>query len=113
MLQLQDPTNNGGRGWARLTARQLVELLYIGLKLAARRHRAALADRNATKSDEAARAIASHLAERLSHYPVFGPERPADGPTCSPRGGLCDESTCTRREGESVIGRPSRGQRPG
>ena len=86
MLHLEDPTNNAGRGWARLTARQLVDLIYIGLKLAHRRDRAALTDRNAAKSDEAARAIACHLAERLSHYPVFGPLRPAEGPTCGGAG---------------------------
>jgi len=94
MLHLEDPTNNGGRGWARLTARQLVDLIYIGLKLAARRHRAALADRNATKSDEAARAIACHLADRLGHYPMFGPERPAEGPTCG--GAMKSEELRTR-----------------
>lgn len=86
MLKLEDPSNNAGRGWARMGARELIDLLYIGLKLAARRHRAALADRNAAKADDAAKAIACHLAERLSHYPVFGPERPAEGPTCGSDG---------------------------
>jgi hypothetical protein len=99
MLHLEDPSNNGGRGWVRLSARQLVDLLYIGLKLAARRHRAVLADRNPQKSDEAAKAIACHLAERLGHYPVFGPERPAEGPTCG--GG-------SSRAGEQPLG--SQGQ---
>jgi len=85
-MKLEDPSNNAGRGWARLCARELIDLLYIGLKLAERRHRAALADRNAAKADDAAKAIACQLAERLSCYPVFGPERPAEGPTCESDG---------------------------
>ena len=82
MLRLEDPDNNRGLGWIRLTEEQLVDLLYIGLKLARRSHRRDLTDRNALKSDAAAKAIAGQLAERLRHYPIFGPARPADGPTC-------------------------------
>ena len=82
MLRLQDPTNNRGLGWVRLSEDQLVALLYIGLKVARRSHRSGLTDRNATKADEAAKAIARLLAERLRHYPIFGPARPSDGPTC-------------------------------
>jgi hypothetical protein len=82
MLQLNDPTDNRGLGWVQLTEDQLVGLLYIGLKLARRSHRTGLTDRNATKADDAAKAIAKLLAERLRHYPVFGPARPSSGPTC-------------------------------
>jgi hypothetical protein len=82
MLQLNDPTDNRGLGWIRLTEDQLVGLLYIGLKLARRGFRRDLTDRNAEKSDAAAKAIAKLLAERLRHYPVFGPARPSSGPTC-------------------------------
>lgn len=85
MLRLDDPTDNRGLGWARLSGKQFVDLLYIGLKLARRSHRRDLSDRNALKSDAAAKAIATELAERLSHYPVFGPARPSDGPTCGGR----------------------------
>ena len=90
MLRLHDPTDNRGLGWIRLTKEQLVDLLYIGLKLAWRSNRRYLTDRNAIKSDSAAKAIASELAERLGRYPVFGPARPSEGPTCGgrPRDGL-------------------------
>lgn len=93
MLKLDDPTDNSGRGWVQLTARQLIDLLYIGLKLAPRRHRAALVQRDASKSDEAAKAVATHLAERLGQYPVFGPARGADGPTCGQRATVSSRDT--------------------
>ena len=82
MLKLDDPTDNRGRGWKRLSEAELVDLIYIGLQLARRSARAALVDRNATKANDAAKAIAKQLADRLSHYPVFGPSRPAPGPSC-------------------------------
>lgn len=67
MLRLEDPENNRGLGCVRLTERQLVELLYTSLKLARRSHRRDLTDRNSLKSDAAAKAIATQLAERLRH----------------------------------------------
>lgn len=82
MLRLDDPTDNHGLGWTRLTEEQLISLLYIGLKLVDRRYRRGLTERDATKADAAAKAIAKLLAERLRHYPVFGPARPSDGATC-------------------------------
>ena len=82
MLRLDDPTDNRGLGWVQLTEDQLVSLLYIGLKLARRTHRSGLTNRNATKADEAAKAIAKTLAERLRNYPIFGPARASSGPTC-------------------------------
>jgi hypothetical protein len=86
VLKLEDPTSNSGRGWVRLTAAQLIDLLYIGLKLAPRRHRAGLVQRDASKADAAAKAVATALAGRLEQYPIFGPARPADGPTCGQHG---------------------------
>jgi hypothetical protein len=86
MLRLNDPTDNRGLGWKRLTEAELADLLYIGLKLARRSHRRDLTDRNALKADAAAGAIAKQLADRLRHYPVFGPVRAADGPTCGAGG---------------------------
>ena len=80
MLQLNNPTDNRGRGWSRLTEDQLISLLYIGLELADRRYRSDLTARDATKADAAAKAIATLLAERLSHYPVFEPTKPSAGP---------------------------------
>jgi len=82
MLRLSDPTDNHGLGWVQLNQDQVIDLLYIGLKLARRTHRTGLTDRNAAKADQAAKAIATLLAERLRHYPVFGPARPSNGPTC-------------------------------
>jgi len=89
MLRLQGPSDNRGLGWVQLTEEQLVSLLYIGLKLSSRSHRSGLTDRNAAKADEAAKAIAKLLAERLRRYPIFGPARPSDGPTCG-AGGTTD-----------------------
>jgi hypothetical protein len=82
MLRLSDPSDNRGLGWVQLTDDQLISLLYIGLKLADRRYRRGLTDRDATKADQAAKAIAKLIAERLRHYPIFGPARPSSGPTC-------------------------------
>ena len=76
MLRLDDPDDNRGLGWTRLTEEQLIDLLYIGLKLSRRSHRRGLTDRNATTADAAAKAIAASLAQRLRHYPIFGPARP-------------------------------------
>jgi hypothetical protein len=101
VLKLDDPTNNGGRGWVRLTAKQLIDLLYIGLKLAPRRHRAGLVQRDASKSDEAAKAVATHLAERLEQYPVFGPAKAEEGPTCGQRAeGVSDRQSHRSRSGK-------------
>jgi hypothetical protein len=86
MLRLEDPTDNGGLGWRQLTEEDLVDLIYIGVKLARRSHRSGLTDRNAAKADVAAKAIARQLAERLRSYPVFGPARPTMGPTCGAKG---------------------------
>jgi hypothetical protein len=82
MLRLHDPSDNHGLGWIRLTEDQLVDLLYIGIKLARRSYRRDLTDRNAAKADAAAKALAKLLAERLRRYPIFGPARPTNGPTC-------------------------------
>lgn len=90
MLRLDDPSDNRGLGWVRLTEAQLISLLYLGLKLARRSHRRDLSERNAVKADAAAKAIATLLAERLRQYPIFGPARPSSGPTC---GAKRDEPT--------------------
>jgi len=85
MLRLEGPTDNHGLGWRQLTDEDLIDLIYIGVKLARRSHRRDLTDRNAAKADAAAKAIAKQLAERLRQYPVFGPARPTMGPTCGSR----------------------------
>ena len=82
MLRLHDPFDNRGLGWVQLTEEQLVGLLYVGLKVSRRSHRSGLTDRSPIKADEAAKAVAKTLAERLRNYPVFGPARASSGPTC-------------------------------
>ena len=54
MLRLEDPTDNHGLGWRQLTDEDLIDLIYIGVKLARRSHRRDLTDRNAAKADAAA-----------------------------------------------------------
>jgi len=49
MLRLDDPTDNRGLGWTRLTEPQVIDLLYIGLKLSMPSDRRGLSDRNATR----------------------------------------------------------------
>lgn len=91
MLRLDDPNDNGGRGWARVSEDQLVGLLYIGLKVAELQHRSGLSARNATKADEAAKTIAVLLAERLRSYSIFGPAKPQGGHSCG-GGGTCNQT---------------------
>jgi hypothetical protein len=82
MLRLEDPSDNNGRGWRRLAKAELVDLIYIGLKLARRCHRRDLAERNAVKADAAAKGLAEQIAEKLREYPVFGPAQPSSGHSC-------------------------------
>jgi len=74
-MRLDDPTDNGGRGWRRFTAEEIADLVYIAVRLIARGVRSDLADRDATKADEAARTVAKAVADRLAGYPTFGPAR--------------------------------------
>lgn len=78
-MRLDDPTDNGGRGWRRLAAREVSDLAYLAIRLVRRGTRADLAARDASKADEAARKLAEAVSSRLAPYPVFGPERPAGG----------------------------------
>ena len=80
-LRLDDPHDNLGRGWKRLSSVELIGLVYIALKLTPRRIRSAFQGRDAQKSDDACQAMAGAIADRLNAYPVFGPERPAPGPS--------------------------------
>jgi hypothetical protein len=82
MLRPDDPIDNRDLGWMRLTEPQVIDLLYIGLKLSMPSDRRGLTDRNATKADAAAKAIATSLAARLHHYPIFGPARPFSAAPC-------------------------------
>ena len=87
LLRLDDLADNNGRGWKRLTRTDLISLVYIALKLTPRRLRAAFHGRDAQKSDDACRSMAGEIADRLSGYPVFGPARPAPGPSVGGPGG--------------------------
>jgi hypothetical protein len=86
MLRIEDPTDNDGRGWKRLSGEDLAGLLYIAIRLARAGVRRDLSAREASKADAAAKIIAREVAERLRYYPVFGPARPADGPRCGAGG---------------------------
>ena len=78
-MRLDDPSNNGGRGWRRLEREEVVALAYLAIRLIRRGVRTDLAGRDASKADEAARRLAEAVSDRLAAYPTFGPARPADG----------------------------------
>jgi hypothetical protein len=85
-MRIEDSTDNDGRGWRRLTDHELVRLLYIAVRLTKRGVRNDFQGRDASKADAAATTITKQVVERLRGYPVFGPARPAEGPTCGARG---------------------------
>jgi hypothetical protein len=86
LIRLEDPSNNGGRGWVRFSEPQLADLLYIAIKVAGRRRLRLLTDRNSQKADAAARELAALLSKRLRNYPVFGPTHPGGVHSCGPDG---------------------------
>ena len=77
--------DNNGRGWRRLTNNELAHLIAVALALVPRGIRQDYGERNILKSDAAKQSIARRLAEHLRCYPMFGPARPAEGPTAGPR----------------------------
>lgn len=79
LMRVEDPSDNGGRGWRRLTATEVADLAYLAIRLIRRGVRADLAARDAAKADKAARTAAEAVSSRLAAYPVFGPIRPAAG----------------------------------
>ena len=92
MLRLEDPTDNHGMGWRRLSGEELIGLLYIAIRLTRRGVRRDFHGVDASKADAAVKTIAKQVVERLRHYPVFGPARPAEGPTCGASGINSDRS---------------------
>jgi len=78
-MRLDDPTDNGGRGWRRFTAEEIADLVYIAVRLIARSVRSDLAATDATKADKAARTVAKAVAGRLAGYPTFGPSKAPKG----------------------------------
>jgi len=78
-VRLDDPSDNGGRGWRRLTAEEVGDLAYIAIRLVRRAIRAELSARDAAKADEAARKLAQAVSSRLAAYPIFGPAKSARG----------------------------------
>ena len=75
-MRLDDPSNNGGRGWRRLESDEVAALAYIAIRLTIRGVKADLAGRNADSADKAARKLSEAVATRLAAYPTFGPARP-------------------------------------
>ena len=78
-MRLDDPSDNGGRGWRRLNAEEIAALAYLAIRLIGKGVRSDLAGRNAAKADDAARRLAEAVSERLAAYPVFGPSKAARG----------------------------------
>ena len=76
MLRVDDPNDNGGRGWRRLTEDELASLIYLALRLTSKSVRNAYVDRNPAKVDDAVRTLAQIVAARLKGYATFGPARP-------------------------------------
>ena len=75
MHRVDDPTDNGGRGWRRLDLDEVADIAYFAIRRSARGLKVDLAGRNAAKADEAAKAVSKAVAARLRAYPVFGPAR--------------------------------------
>lgn len=81
MRRLDDPCDNHGRGWREMTEEEVASLVYIAIRLSTRGTRTGLAGKDAAKADEAAKTIANAVAARLKACAVFGPARPAEGPS--------------------------------
>jgi hypothetical protein len=78
-MRVDDPGDNGGRGWRRLASDEVASLAYLAIRLASKGVRSDLAGRNASKADEAARKVAEAVSARLAAYPTFGPARAVGG----------------------------------
>ena len=78
-MRLDDPSDNGGRGWRRLEREEVAALAYLAIRLIRRSVRKDLAGREASKADEAARRLAEAVSDRLRAYPTFGPAKPIGG----------------------------------
>lgn len=90
-MRLDDPSDNNGRGWQRLSTSEIADLTYIAIRMAARRVRTDFAGRNATKADEAARKLAEAVSRRLAAYPIFGPAKPASNHSAGGRTAIRDD----------------------
>ena len=87
-MRIDDPSDNGGRGWRRLTPEEVASLAYLAIRLASKGIRSDLAGRNASKADEAARKLSQAVSVRLTAYPTFGPARAAGGHSAQCRSGV-------------------------
>ena len=74
-MRLDDPSDNGGRGWRRLESDEVAALAYIAIRLAIRGVKADLMGRNADSADKAARKLSEAVSARLAAYPTFGPAK--------------------------------------
>lgn len=86
-MRIDDPSDNGGRGWRRLASDEIADLAYLAIRLASRGVRSDLAGRNAAKADKAAKKLAEAVSARLATYPTFGPARAASGHSAHCRSG--------------------------
>lgn len=92
-MRVDDPSDNGGRGWRRFTAAEIADLAYLAIRLMRRSVSADLAARDAIKADEAARKLAEAVSDRLAAYPIFGPAKPAISHSARCRPGADDETS--------------------
>ena len=86
-MRIDDPSDNSGRRWRRLTPEEVAALAYLAIRLASKGIRNDLAGRNASKADEAARKLSMAVSARLGAYPTFGPPRAAGGHSARCRSG--------------------------
>ena len=63
-MRIDDPSDNGGRGWRQRD--EVVALAYLAIRLIRRGVRNDLAGRDASKADEAARRLAEAVSDRLA-----------------------------------------------
>ena len=78
-IRIEDDTDNGGRGYRRLTRDELHALIKMGLVLIP----AGVKKRYGHGGNDLATClIADALTDRLMHYPAFGPARPLPAHSC-------------------------------
>lgn len=78
-IRIEDDTDNGGRGYRRLTREELFDLVSMAL---------ILIPNGARKRywmhaiEQPHKAIADAICDRLMHYPAFGPARELPAHSC-------------------------------
>jgi hypothetical protein len=82
-MRLDDPSDNGGRGWRRLASDEVADLAYIAIRLASRGVRIELASRDAAKADKAARKLAEAVSRRFAAISDLRPCQALQQPFCA------------------------------